>query len=182
MPLTLYHLDHRTRVFMHDEVQRDIAAGSLYLSRRLSDTGRISYVPTLLDAIANGDVDTFAAAIARGRLLSPYEESHSRRGTPYVKAVPHDAHVTLAEGEFNRFYLRGLCVRASEDGIAHLQIYRAKVVHSPRWDSEARIGQLVLASALLADLRAHRGVDLALGVPNGPNSGLSARLPANSNV
>ncbi len=182
MPLSLHHLDARTRTFMHDEVQYDLARGSLYLSSRLSDIGRVAYVPALLDAIARGDTDTFAAAIARGGFLNTSELSHSRRGMPYVKAVPHDAHVTLAEGEYNRFYVRGLCVRAVEDGIDHVEIYRAKVVHVPRWDSEARIGKLVTASALLTDLRTNVGVDTALGLPNGPNSGLSARLPANSNV
>lgn len=114
-------------------------------------------------------------------MLNSHEQGHSRRGTPYVKAVPHNAHITLADGEFNRFYLRALCVRADQDGIEHLEIYRAKVVESPRWDSEVRIGKFINASALLADLRAHPGVDLALGVPNGPNSGLSAKLPADSN-
>jgi len=182
MPLHLHHLDARTRQLMHDEVQYDLARGEIFLSSRLSDGGRAAYVAMLLDAIARGDVDTFAAALARGRVLNPYEQSHSRNGMPYIKAVPRDAHTMLAEGEFNRFYLRALCVRAGQDGIEHLEIYRAKVVHRPRWDSEARIGKLVAASALLADLRAHPGVDLALGVPNGPNSGLSARLPANSNV
>lgn len=182
MSLFMHHLDARTRVLMHDEVQHDIAAGSLYLSRRLTDPGRMTYVPTLLDAVARGDAGTFATAIQRGRLIKTHEESHSRRGMPFIKAVPHDAHLTLAEGEFHRFYLRGLSRRAVQDGIEHLEIFRAKVVTVPRWDSEARIGKCVAASALLADLRANPGVDLALGVPNGPNSGLSARLPANSNA
>jgi hypothetical protein len=181
MSLLLDHLDARTRQLMHAEVQHDLARGALYLSPRLSDVGRAGYLPALLDAIASGNADTLAVAIARGQFLNSYEMSH-RRGVPYVKSVPHDAHITLAEGEFNRYYLRGLCVRAGEDGIDHLEIYRAKVVHVPRWDSEARIGKLIRVAALLPDLRTRIGVDLALGLPNGPNSGLSARLPANSNI
>lgn len=179
--MQLYHLDARTRSLMHAEVQHDISRGALFLSSRLSDVGRMSYVPVLLDAVARGDVTTFAAALARGGMLNAWEQSH-RRGVPYVKAVPHDANHTLAEGEFNRFYIRGVCLRAAQDGIDHVEIYRAKVVRSPRWESEARIGQLVAATRLLADLRANPGVDLALGVPAGPNSGLSAKLPANTNA
>jgi hypothetical protein len=182
MSLYLHHLDPRTRLLMHNEVQHDLARGALYLSRRLTDPGRAMYVPTLLNAVMRGDTDSFAQGIQRNRLLKTHEESHSRRGMPFVKAVPHDAHVTLAEGEFHRFYLRGLSARAVEDGIEHLEIFRAKVVHVPRWESEARIGKRIAPSALLADLREHPGVDLALGVPNGPNSGLSARLPANANI
>ena len=166
---------------MHREVQHDLLHGNLYLSPRLSDLGRMGYVPALLDAAARGDTETFAAAIARNGFLNTTEVSH-RRGRPYVKAVPHDAHLTLAEGEYHRFYLRAVCVRAGEDGIEHLEICRAKVVHTPRWESEARIGKQVRVSALLTDLRASVGVETALGIPNGPNSGLSARVPANSNV
>lgn len=180
--MQLDHLDPRTRALMHGEVQLDLARGGLYLSPRLSDAGRAGYVPVLLDAFARGDTKTFATDLARRRGFFNTHESSHRRGIDYVKAVPRDAHVTLAEGEFNRFYLRALCVRAAEDGIPQLQICRAKVVHNPRWESERRIGTFVDAVALLTDLRTNIGVDLALGIPNGPNSGLSARLPANSNM
>jgi hypothetical protein len=58
-----------------------------------------------------------------------------------------------------------------------LLVYRAKAVMVPRADSQAMIGIMIDAKALLADLRIHQGVDTALGLPNGPNSGLSVRLP-----
>lgn len=181
MSLYFHHLDPRTRTLMHDEVNVDFIGGRMYLSPRLSDAGRVGYVPVLLTAIAQGDPTSFANELAQRRMLNATEISHSRTGMPYVKAVPHDAHATLAEGEFNRYYIRALCVRAAEDGLEHLEIYRAKVVHYPRGSSEARIGRLIRASALLTDLRNNVGVDTAFGLPNGPNSGLSARLPANSN-
>jgi hypothetical protein len=182
MSLYLHNLDARTRSLMHAEVQLDITHSQLYLSPRLSNLGLVAYPAVLLAAVAQGDADSLATSIANARMLNECETSHSRRGTAYVKRVQHDAHITLAHGEYNRFYLRGLCVRALEDGISHLEIYRAKVVNSPRWDSEARIAKLIAAAALLADLRANIGVDVALGVPNGPNSGLSARLPAASST
>lgn len=178
MSLYLQNLDARTRWFMHAEVQLDIASSNLYLSPRLSNGGRLAYPLALLTAVVQGDADSLANAIAVGCMLNDFETSHSRRGTPYVKRVQQDAHLTLAHGEFNRFFLRGLSLRAIEDGVLHLEIYRAKVVNSPRWESEARIGNLVSAAALLADLRTHVGVDAALGVPSGPNSGLSARIPS----
>jgi hypothetical protein len=40
------------------------------------------------------------------------------------------------------------------------------------------IGRRLNAQALLGDLRKHVGVDTALGLPPGPNSGLSGRLVA----
>jgi hypothetical protein len=42
--------------------------------------------------------------------------------------VPVTAADTLAEGEFNRFYLRGLCRRASAANMAEIEVYRAKEV------------------------------------------------------
>jgi hypothetical protein len=91
--------------------------------------------------------------------------------------VPATAPETLAEGEFNRFYIRGLCVRALAEGITELVIYRAKQVENPRSESTAKIGLKISAQALLTDLRANPGVDTALGLPPGPNSGLSVKLP-----
>jgi hypothetical protein len=98
-------------------------------------------------------------------------------GTGYtVSKVPRTAPITLAEGEFNRFYLRGLCQRAIEAGGPAIEIYRARASVTPRPESEAMIGRHLDADKLLVDLREHVGVDTALGLPPGPNSGLSGRL------
>ena len=40
-----------------------------------------------------------------------------------------------------------------------------------------RVGSAVPTLRLLDDLRANIGVDTALGIPAGPNSGLSVSLP-----
>jgi hypothetical protein len=79
----------------------------------------------------------------------------------------------LAEGEFNRLYIRALCRRAIAEE-ADLQVYRARFSSQP--DSESRIGELIDPAALLADLRAHNGQKTDLGVPGHPNSGVSVRL------
>ena len=91
--------------------------------------------------------------------------------------VPYTAPETLAEGEFNRFYARGLCRRAIEEGTSQLIVYRAKQVMNARSASQAKIGTKISAKELLQDLRTHPGVDTALGLPQGPNSGLSVKLP-----
>jgi hypothetical protein len=88
-----------------------------------------------------------------------------------------NAHEMLAEGEFNRFYIRALCLRAIEDGVSEVIVYRAKDVEHARSESQQKIGSRVAAELLLRDLRTHVGVDTALGLPPGPNSGLSVHLP-----
>jgi hypothetical protein len=88
-----------------------------------------------------------------------------------------NAHEMLAEGEFTRFYIRGLCLRAIEDRIPAVIIYRAKHVENARSASAEKIGSAHAPALLLADLREHLGLDTALGLPPGPNSGLCAKLP-----
>lgn len=60
--------------------------------------------------------------------------------------------------------------------MAEIEVYRAKEVATPRSESIALIGRRLSVSALLGDLRVSVGVDTALGLPPGPNSGLSGRL------
>jgi hypothetical protein len=104
------------------------------------------------------------------------EQRRKPKGGFTIAQVPVTAPDTLAEGEFNRFYIRGLCLRAIQDGVAELIVYRAKEVSSPRRESEAMIGARLPPERLLQDIRTHPGVDTAFGLPPGPNSGLSVHL------
>jgi hypothetical protein len=160
------------------ELERDLVDGSLYLSQRLTVQGQNEYPALLRQAIESGTDETLAHELrASGRL----KESRPRRtpsGGLTVADVPWDAADTLAEGEFNRLYIRALCLRAIEDNIPELIAYRAKPVTDPRPESEAIVGQAFQPPALLDDLRTHQGRTPALGMPPGPNSGLSVRLPS----
>jgi len=161
---------------MTEEIELDEGENRLYISPRLSNRGAGEY-PALLKAAAVAGDDTFLAneLSAQGR-LNASEARNTKNGTTWVR-VPVTAPETLAEGEFNRFYARALCRRALEEGKHHVQVYRAKSVMNPRSQSEALIGQMFEAERLLEDLRVNIGTDTALGLPPGPNSGLSVRLP-----
>ena len=138
----------------------------------------MDYPRLLLDAVDGGTPESLASELRRGSRLNAHEVSH-RQGRPYTKTVPVNAADTLAEGEFNRFYIRGLCARALAESIDHVEVYRAKAVTNPRPQSTAKIGVLMDPLTLLEDLRIHNtaeAVNTALGVPAGPNSGLSVQL------
>jgi hypothetical protein len=174
--MDLVNLDAVTRHHMLDEINRDVAGDTLYMSPRLSAVGRRDYPELLLDAAESGDADSLAVKLQISGRLN-ITEMATRNGKTYSKRVPANAHQTMAEGEFSRFYARGLCLRAAEDGIEEVIVYRAKEVTRPRPESEAMVGIAVSAIRLLADLRTSIGVEPALGIPPGPNSGLSIRLP-----
>ncbi len=176
MGLEYRNLDERTRTLMLEEIDRDSASGSLYLSDNLTPEGKAEYPDLLRAAAREGNDETLANEI-RGR-LNAFEKPRKLKsgGLSKPPKMRRNAHEMLAEGEFNRFYIRALCRRAIDDGKPQLIVYRAKAVEKPRSTSEAMIGRALPAEDLLRDLRAHPGVDTALGLPPGPNSGLSAHL------
>jgi hypothetical protein len=177
MPLTLFNLDNLTRMAMTAEIDADVLNRTLYFSPRLSSIGRRDYPRLLREAAIAHDDEWMAQQLCFGNCLNRTEERKTPKGRYVTVRVPVTAAQTLAEGEFNRFYIRGLCVRALAAGVAQLIIYRAKAVEHPRPDSETKLGSAINAAVLLDDLRTHTGVDTVLGLPPGPNSGLSVRQP-----
>ena len=173
-------LDEQTRLLMMKELEIDIENNSLYLSSRLNEDGLGEYVVILKKAITEGSPDLFADELRQHQCLKTHERRRKPKGGFTIVKVPINAADTLAEGEFNRFYIRALCRRAIDDGIDYVVVYRAKEVRDPRPESERLIGKNISARALLDDLRTHIGVDTALGLPAGPNSGLSAMIPSNN--
>ena len=176
MALQLSNLDELTRRLMVAELEIDVAAGDLYLSPRLNPRGEVEYEQLLRTAFLEGDDQSLANELRSKGLLNDVEQRRRRGGGYSTARVPVSAPDTLAEGEFNRFYIRALCRRVIDDGAGELEVYRAKAVANPRSASEAMIGQRIEANALLQDLRTNPGVDTSLGLPAGPNSGLSVRL------
>jgi len=175
--LELANLDEQTRKYMIEEVHLDISEGRLYLSEWFTDQGRRVYPDLLKRAIADGsDLSLEEALRAVGIFQSTYVKRKPSGGTTVAK-VPFTAPQTFGEGEFNRFYIRGLCRLCLDKGIQEIEIHRAKQVANPRAESEARIGKRIPCQKLLDDLHRNIGVDTALGVPAGPNSGLSVRIP-----
>jgi hypothetical protein len=175
MSFTLHDLDERTRELMGTEVDRDVTSNAIYRSERLTADGNAEWENLLRAAIAEGDVDSFASGLGNpgGKHLNAREPKPNAPGDS--KAVPHNAGQTMAEGEYNRVYIRALCVRATKEGRT-LVVYRARPSQNPDPESEAKIGTTVDPQQLLDDLRSSQGVATALGLPPHPNSGLSVRL------
>lgn len=171
MGLNYKNLDDITRSYMLKEFE----IGGYYESPRLRDGNFIDWKNILQEAAKSFNDIWLEDQINAKTLLKSHETRHTTKGITTAK-VPVNAAQSLAEGEFNRFYLRGLCSRAISEGYEYLRIYRAKAVDSPRSDSIKKIGTLVKADILLNALRKSDFIDNVLGLPAGPNSGLSAEI------
>lgn len=177
MGINYENLDKRTREFMIEELDLDISKGKLYISTRLNSVGRANWANILREAIENFNDNWLAGQLRNRGYMRTHEPRRTRGGGTTMARVPVTAMETLAEGEFNRFYARGLCARAIKHEIPDVEVYRGKSVRQPRPVSEAMIGKRISAKALLEDLRKSQGVEPALKIPPGPNSGLTIRLP-----
>ncbi len=173
------NLDQTTRHYMFEEAEQDIQAGTLYVSARLTLLGRQEYPNLLVQAVTEHDDAWLSTELRRNGHMAQHEKRKRPKtgGFSQVK-VPVTAADTLSEGEFNRYYVRGLCRRAIDEDIAHVEVYRGKSVTNPRPQSELMLGHRISPKELLEDLRQSAGVEPALGLPPGPNSGLTVRLAA----
>ncbi len=171
------NLDEKTREFMLKELEMDIEQGKIYISPRLNASGQSNWINLLKEAITHHNDDWLAYQLKVKGYMNTHESRKTKTGKVINARVPINAPETLATGEFNRYYARGLCLRAIAEGIDEVIVYRGKDVQNPRIESQYKIGQRVNAKALLEDLRNSLGIEPALGIPPGPNSGLTICLP-----
>ncbi|MBS2033273.1 MAG: hypothetical protein JST54_35695 [Deltaproteobacteria bacterium] len=176
MSFNFKNLDSQTRDLMVQEIKSDLSSKRLYISDNLNPHG-VGVYPDLLLRSAQGGTEVTLGHELLGQLNS--HEKPRPVGKNRVMATPKmrsNANEMLAEGEFNRFYMRAICMRAILAGAKAVTVYRAKDVTNARSESEAKIGMSISAQALLDDLRKRIGIETHLGIPAGPNSGLSVEL------
>lgn len=168
MGIQYKNLDDVTREKMLEEVNRDIYNGCLYIGTSVKPAATQQYENLLIDSVKYHDDDWLADEILHGGLLLSHEPNTGKK-------VAKNAHQRLAQGEFNRFYIRGLCVRAIEEGISQVFVYRGRRSSRPRPESEAIIGKGFDPLVILQDLRDSIGREPAY-LPD-VNSGISVALP-----
>lgn len=176
MSLDLAHLDPDTRRYMLAELQADVATGTLYRSPQLTEDGVRRYDRLLWDALQNGTETSLAEALCVCSAVRPPSRWQHPREVGQEEALV-DATTRLAEREFHRFYIRGLCLRALDQGVESLVIYRARPADPGRAPSDAMIGVRIAASSLLEDLRGMFRSFPPHGLPPCRDPGLSVRLP-----
>jgi hypothetical protein len=177
MGLTYANLDARVRKLMTKEIDIDLEKGRFTYSPRLNADGHRLYEGLLRVAVSKHDDDWLAGQLEEKECLNYGEARTLKNDKTILAKTPSDAAEIIAEGDFNRFYIRAVCVMAIEDGIDQVEVYRGRVPVTPRPESERLVGAMFSAAKVLEDLRVHTGLETALGVPAGPHSGLTVRLP-----
>jgi hypothetical protein len=173
MPLHYENLDPITRRHAIAELDRDIAAGTFHASERLRPTAIDSYQRLLREALSYYD-DLWLEERASD-LIVDVEPRRTASGTQTTAKVPQMASRMLAEGDFNRYYMRGVATRAVEEGRQIVEVYRARLSHEPRRESAELEGHRLAAPDVLDQLRGESAAEPAVRLGR-PNSGLSVRL------
>jgi hypothetical protein len=168
-------LDEDTRSFMLEELEHDARSDAIYFSARFSEAGKSACYDCLREAIQNGNEQTLAAALSRPDFWKPFEVHHRGTKSYPVKIAPINVARIYAQGEFNVYYLRGLCRRLLAEGETHAEVYRAKKVAVPRTGQTVDPGDLLPLQDVLEDLRSRDEGVSRLGLPRGVLSGLSLR-------
>jgi hypothetical protein len=174
MPLQYENLDPTTRRYAIAELDNDLTTGAFHASERLRPTAIADYQRLLREAIRYYD-DRWLEERASD-LLVDVEPRRTRSGGETAVKVPEMAARMLAEGDFNRYYMRGLSERAIEEGRQVVEVYRARLSLEPRPESAQLEGNRLPASDVLNYLRGERSTDAAVTPLGRPNSGLSVRL------
>ena len=169
------NLDEKTRGFMLEAISEAEASGNIYSSARFNDAGQKQWLPLLKEAAKEHDEHWLAYQLEVKGLMKDFEGAMTPSGGYTVKHTPHTAAETMAEGQFNRFYILGLCKRAKAENISDLEIYRAKKSDAPRSQSEALIGTKISTDDVEAQLL--KTSDSFKSSLVKPNSGISMKLP-----
>ena len=171
----LENLSSTIRSMMMTEVESDQTVLSEYYGRRLTSKGIADWQILFRNAVVSGNPESLAYDLRSNNRLKNQESRTTGGQTTFVD-VPWNAADILAQGEFNRYYIRAVCQFAVNNNLPYVEVYRARDSENPRVESERMIGNRIDPKILLDDIKTHPGAETNLGIPL-VNSGLSVRLP-----
>jgi hypothetical protein len=174
MPLQYQNLDPGTRRYAIAELDRDFADNTFHASERLRPTAIDEYKRLLREALRYYD-DLWLEERASD-LVIEVETRRTKSGGTTTARIPEMATRMLVEGDFNRYYMRGVSLRAIEEQRGVVEVYRARLSLEARPESAELEGSRLSPTDVLSWLRGQRSADPAASRLGRPNSGLSIRL------
>lgn len=164
-------LDEKTRKFMLQGIALAEKSDNIYFSLRFNEIGLKNWVNLLKQAARDHDERWLAHQLEVIGALRELETKSKPKGGQTIAHVPDRAVETLADGQFNRFYMIAICLRALEEGKTCVMIYRAKQRSTTRQESVKLVGTSRDINSLLQELRI-KELSLKCEILK-PNSGLS---------
>lgn len=152
MAFEFRNLDVVTRAHMIDQVLEAEKTQNLYFSKRFSPEGQRRWPNLLRQAAKDHNEHWLAYQLEANACFINMESRHLQSGGYTIAHVPCSASETMAEGQFNRFYMLGLCHRAIDEGKDCVTVYRAKEVTSPREESCVLIGKKYAPKLLMDEI------------------------------
>jgi hypothetical protein len=174
MPLQYESLDPVTRRYALAELDADLANDKFHISERLRPTAIREYEHFFREAIRYYDDRWLEEHVSD--LLVDFEHRRTRSGGQTTAKIPQMAARMLAEGDFNRYYMRGVALRAIEEGREVVEAYRARLSVEPRRESAELEGHRLPAREVLEYLRGQPSENPGVMALGKTNSGLSIRL------
>jgi hypothetical protein len=181
------NLDEMTRHYMLMELDADVREGRVAVSPLLTERGRGEYADLLAEALRHHDPYWLASELRSGRRMRIAVED-----ADVEKLIPEELPVfepdVLAEGEFNRYYVRGMCRRALDEGIEELKIvklnrgpyanfvYQSGDLPKDEREREVDVAGRVDPGWLLEKLRQDPEAEMDVGIPGEPGSGLTVEF------
>jgi len=160
-------LNDNIRKHMINEIELDISKNKLFISDRLTEEGKMKFPSLLSETVQSSSEAELTLKISN--LIKETEIVNGKESK-----VPKNAASLLAQGEFNRFYIRAICLEALKKGGKNVEIYRGRQSSWARPESELKIGNQLNANDLLEDLRTNIGTTPKI-LPE-VNSGLTVKL------
>ena len=174
MPLMYENLDPTTRRFALEELDWDEEHHRAHVPDRVRPEAQKEYLARLRDALRYYDDQWLEDHV--DELLVDFETRKTRSGGQATARIPTGAARMIAEGDFNRYYMRGVAARAAADGRQVVEVYRARLSLEPRTASSELEGTRITATDLLNELRGLSGEAPTISRLGKPNSGLSVRM------
>jgi hypothetical protein len=81
----------------------------------------------------------------------------TRRGVMMTQKMRSNAADSLAESEFNRFFIRGLCIQVLGMGLTEVMVTTGRQSKDRGPEYDAFCGKMINAQLLLDDLRTSKG-------------------------
>ncbi|MEX2162212.1 MAG: hypothetical protein WD751_09895 [Anaerolineales bacterium] len=96
---------------MLQELEYDLEREAIFYDARLKEESRPHYLELLRQTLRQGTAESFTEAILAAHLLKGTETRDL--GDKQVEAkISSIAHYNIGEGEFNRYTMRAVCLRA----------------------------------------------------------------------